>query len=316
MTFITSTITSANPAADLYTAIAGALSSEGYTLVDTVVISTRTHKVWKCPAANNAAGKDWYLDVTYTTSGAGSVWWIPYEAYDPVTHLAYRGPVATASGSLDAVTYSRNGATGAALESALVGIHAGVNTTALLTTPSSSFGYWISVTPNRLIGNVTATPAFLLYAGLYEPTAEYSAIAGADLFPLVMCRLNPGSTSWASAGSAPSTASGGIIRVPKATVLTGWDSTLAIYSDVGNALWLPQIPAGSQLINNRSVAKLAIGTGTNASPVGQYGYLYDVRACQADATVTRGDTVTLSGDATQWRLASSVSGSAAMYRAA
>src|SRR3954469_25016645 len=143
----------ANPAATLYATLAGGLTTAGFTLVDTQVISTRTHKVWKSAAANNAQGLDWFLDAVYTTTGAGSLWLFPMEFYDPATHLATRmvhGGLS--STTIDQTFYSINGATAFTLESASWPLNASNATGLPLLTSTSSFGYWFSVTGDRVIG--------------------------------------------------------------------------------------------------------------------------------------------------------------------
>lgn len=188
MTYTSGSLTSANPAADLYTPMASALTTAGFTLVDTVVISTRTHKVWKSAAANNAQGLDWYLDVAYTTTGAGSIWLGAFEFYDPATHLAYRGGYNPNDTSASEGTYySRYGASGFALETNWTYITCNV---AQINTQTSNFAYWMSVTTDRVMVMTSVTPTSVMYCGFFDMYAPWANKIGALAYPLVTCTVN------------------------------------------------------------------------------------------------------------------------------
>src|SRR3954466_3352347 len=151
MAYNTGAITDPSPGATLHTALASLLTTAGYSLVDTVVISTRTHKVWKSPAASNAANLDWYLDIAYTTTGNGNKWFLPFEGYDPSTDLGLRGIVSgTSITTIDATPGSRFGATASSLESGnWFGPVQG--TSMALTMTTATFTYWASITADRVI---------------------------------------------------------------------------------------------------------------------------------------------------------------------
>ncbi|MFD6699678.1 MULTISPECIES: hypothetical protein [unclassified Microbacterium] len=300
MAYITNTITSANPGLDLHTAMASALTTAGYTLVDTVVISTRTHKVWKCPAANNTAGLDWYLDIAYPTTGNGNMSILPFESYDPATHLALRGIIASGSTTIDATTFSVNGATSAALESASNCLHAGnavAGNQLVLTT--SSFGYWISITGNRVIALTSADPTFVVYAGMHSPSGAHATAAGAKLFPLIFAKINAFSANSTST-NAPSSTACGLTRLPQLSSLTstGWRYQLQAASAFPLAA-LPQIPSGATgafpLATSPILAIAGIADLTQGAQ-GWWGTFYDLMLVNAAATVSRGDTITIGTD--------------------
>ncbi len=326
MTFITSTITSANPAADLYTALASALSGEGYQLVDTVVISTRTHKVWKCPAANNSAGVDFYLDVAYQTSGTGYLQVMPFEDYNATTHLAFRGAVATSATTLDAPTGSFHGATGYALESAPGGITAATaNVLRGGSLPVTSFGYWISVTPDRVIMLTSVDATHINYVGLYTPSTEYAAAAAGGLVPLCVLRLwgtsangNAGfdsSSSMSMATSSASTCDAALTRVYPSPA-TSWERSVIALSRNNEAL-RPKIPSGLATSYPRVGVAIDLWARIGATAPTRYGALKDVYSVLAESNVVRGDTIVLEGDATQWRASTvDTSGKALLFRAA
>lgn len=296
MAYGTSTIASANPSADLYTALATLLTTAGYTLVDTQVISTRTHKVWKSAAANNAAGKDFYLDFAYTTSGAGNLTVFPFEDYNATTHLAFRGPVAAGSATVDATTFSLNGSTGAALESAVGGIHAGnAATNHQLVVTTASFGYWASVTGDRVILLSSADPSAVIYAGMYSPSSAYASAAGAGLYPLVFVKLfqsfSPGvSTSAAAAVSAWAS----LTRIAPKTTISAWTYQVSVACALGTGIAnLPLVPSGDVTMHPLAGCEVNVYGGGNSGTYGLFGKLIDVEVIPAAGTVSRGDTITL-----------------------
>jgi len=189
MTYIASSLTSANPAADLYTAMATALSTAGFTLVDTVVISTRTHKVWKSAAGSNAQGLDWYLDVAYTTTGNGSVWLGAFEDYNATTHVGTRGPYNNGNdtNNPESTFYSRFGATTSALETSWTHIS---NNVSQIQVQTSAFAYWISITTDRVIAMTSVAPTSVMYCGFFEMYTPWANKIGALAYPLVSCTVN------------------------------------------------------------------------------------------------------------------------------
>jgi hypothetical protein len=298
MTFITPTIPAdANPGPLVYAELETALLGVGYTLEDTVVIGARTHKVLKSAAAGNTRGLDWYLDVSYPTTGvATGLLLAPFEGYDPATDVALRGPISTSSSTLDATTYSRYGATASALETnwANTGSHTSLDTPL----STASFGVWASVTRDRVVVMASTEPTQASYAGFFTPTAAHIAHAGAALFPLVMTRLS-GATDRASSTSAASSPAS-VTRLPKMSSVN-WGAqcivgpnTMRMNGKVGSLV--------SEIDGRVTSAPFVVGlgwntwTGAGTVPANFAGELDGVQCAWADGVVTRGDTVTVDGD--------------------
>lgn len=312
MTYITGTITDANPAAALYTALAPALTAAGYTLVDTVVISTRTHKVWKSAAANNTYALDWYLDIAYTTTGAGNLFVCPYEFYDPATDLAQRGPQYVSSTTIEQTFFSQFGATAHTLEQASANVFAGANTLMALTCSTASFGYWISVTGNRVLLLGSNTPGVVVYAGFYTPVAAFAATGGAALFPLVLASVQEPGT--ATPAGTVTTTRAGVTRLPRLpTGAINWAlqsaGIMPAYGQNSAYSSLTRIPDGSiSMLGGRYVSPLLLSViSTTGVSGGTYGVLDGLTGGWSAATVTRGDTITIDGN--PWIAGSSNAGS-------
>jgi len=288
MTYITGTVTNANPGVTLYNLMATELTALGFTLTDTVVVSTRTHKIWLSAAAGNAIGKDWYLDVVYTTTGAGTLFLGVMEFFDPATDLAYRAAY-SGSRSSDATYYSPFGATGLALEGtwgyvATAAAHS--NSNGNLDLPSSAFGYWITLTRDRVIVLLSSNPAHMLYAGAYAPSAGHAAAAGADVYPLFAGKFN-------NSGPLGSLAVG-ITRLPKFTTAStvAWNlkATSAIVG-VSTTIEPPGFPADVTVAGPRLAAAIPLSTvGGSVFPRAYLGVFRDLATMTGDATVARGDT--------------------------
>lgn len=313
MAFVYGTISDASPGATLYTAIADGLSSEGFTLVDTVVISTRTHKVWKCPAASNSHNLDWYLDVVYSTTGAGNMWFAPFEYFDPATDLGYRGIFSSSSSSpIDTTTFSRYGATGYALETNWSTISTGLN----FSTSAASFGYWISITPNRIAALSSVAANDVIYSGFYNPHPLHIAAAGMSiLYPLVCTKLH------SSGDSGGLNTEAAFTRVPGATG-TGYHFYYSLRiktSAVTNFFSMPALPSGSTTgFSVRGATPVILMTDDSyTGPATIWGTLHDVAATRTAYTVVRGDTTTISGN--PWILtnssAASGTGTSVLFKA-
>jgi hypothetical protein len=286
----------ANPGPLVHTALATKLLAQGWTLEDTVVISTRTHKVYKSAAAGNTYGLDWFLDISYPTTGIASTLLLaPFEGYTAASDLALRGPVSfSTSTAPDATTYSRYGATAQALETNWT------NNTLFtaLDTPLSTSAFVInaSVTRDRVILMASTEATQVSYCGFFTPTAAHAAHAGAAMFPLIMTRLSGAAdrTSNNSAGSV----SAALTRIPKAPTISNWGShcivgaiTMRLNGRVGSA--------ASDGDNQITTSPLLVGMGgitwVNGG-VSQIGELDGLQVAWADAAVTRGDVVTVDGD--------------------
>lgn len=325
MTYITGTITDPNPGPALYALIGPAFTSAGMTLVDTVVISARTHKIWLSPGASNAIGKDFYYDVAYTTAGAGQLFIGVMEFFDAATDLGYRmqwnGNVAVKPS--DAVYFSPFGATGATLEAGASGVnpHAGngadQDSNANLAIGTAAFGYWITITKDRVIAMVSASPTRMVYAGTYIPNAVFAAAAGADLYPVIGAKLGV-------AGGLQNPYSTWLTRLPKLVTATGTTWLFQTVAPLGtsttnNLFRLPGIPNDLATVYPRSAALFTVGTvGLSGSTAGVWpsaylGQLRDVANIGAEATVVRGDTV--SDGTNSWVLSSSAGGMACLFKA-
>lgn len=283
MTYISGTLTDSNAPATLYGACATALGSAGYTLVDTVVIATKTHKVWKSPAGSNLAALDWYLDVAYTTTGAGSLWMTPFEFFDPATDLGYRGPYSAASASVDAASGTRYGAAGSALETNWS--PSAVLANAGLVCPATSFAYWISITTNRVMMMGSINPTYIHYTGLYEPDPLWAARA-TNLFPLWTGRLADGYLSVNTEKA--------LIRVSPFTAISAW-SAMGNPTGAVQVSEAPAIPGGITTGSPFVATRIQITGAAAPVPVPRFGYLYGVGVLPT-VGVVRGDTVTIGSD--------------------
>lgn len=313
MTYISGTLTSANPSADLYALMEPALTSAGYTLVDTVVISTRTHKIWRSNAAGNDANLNWFLDVTYTTTGAGNMWLSPFEDYNAATDTGIRGVVYDATTTVEQTYYSRYGAVGSALETNWT---AAVNTFNAIDVSTASFTYWISITQNRVIALSSISVEKVVYCGLWEPNATHAAYVGASSFPLVVGMLGAG--TMAAAGGVVGNA--GLTRIPFAPSVSRWTRCAVFwtghyftnhpeggYGALGaadvNPFYGNVLPKGKYvyMVFNTGTGTTGFSSdnaiyGSNANAAANVGKLKDVLSFLAASTVTRGDTVTINGE--------------------
>jgi hypothetical protein len=340
VTYTANSMTSANPAADLYTAMASALTSAGFTLADTQVISTRTHKVWKSAAANNSQGLDWYLDVAYTTTGAGSVWLGAFENYSSPNGI--RGPYNITSDTTtpDATTYSRYGATGSALETNWNHISSNI---AQIQTTTSAYAYFISITGDRVIAMTSVAPTTLNYCGLFDMYTPWANKIGAAAYPLITCTVNTPSSINASAHSPNVTAGSNVAsaasltrRPPVATVgangnFGGYGTALITTAFVdttsgtssGGGISAPLVPVdtGSSLFYDTArggrlqiINSWPSSTGGGVAGSGPaIGLLKDVGIFAASA-VTRGDTITISS--ATWVLSNTASNRCYGFKAA
>jgi hypothetical protein len=293
MTYWEETIAAdANPGPLVHTALATKLLALGWTLEDTVVIGARTHKVYKSAAAGNTYSLDWFLDISYPTTGtATGLLLTPFEGYDAATDLATRGPYSASNTTLDATTYSRFGATALGLESGW----ANSSTYTQLDTPLTTAGFVIdaSVTRDRVVLLSSTEGTQVSYCGFFEPTAAHAAHAGADLFPLITVRM--AGTSDRNSGTAAGSTAAALTRVPKMTSVS-WSShcivgpnTMRMNGRAGTA--------ASELDNQVTAAPfiVAAGGGNWTSGLASHiGELIGVQCVWSD-TVSRGDVFTVDG---------------------
>jgi hypothetical protein len=283
----------ANPGPLVHTALATKLLALGWTLDDTVVIGARTHKVYKSAAAGNTYTLDWYLDVSYPTTGvATGVLITPFEGYTAASDVALRGPYAASSATLDATTYSRFGATTSALETnwANTGSHTSLDTPL----STSAFVINASVTRDRVILMASTEATQMSYAGFFTPTAAHAAHAGAALFPLIVTRLSGASdrTPTTTAG----TIAAALTRIPKLSAVANWGSHCIVGP---NTMRLNGRVGGSASEGDGQITTVPflVGIGSNAwgTASSQIGELDGVQVGYADAAVVRGDVVTVGG---------------------
>jgi hypothetical protein len=294
MTYWEETIAAdANPGPLVYTALATKLLALGWTLEDTVVIGARTHKVLKSAAVGNTYNLDWFLDISYPTTGVASgLLLCPFEGYTAASDVALRGPYTGSNTTLDASTYSRFGATTLSLESWSGNSAAATSLDTPLST--AAFVIYASVTRDRVILLSSTEPSQASYAGFFTPTAAHAAHAGAAMFPLVMTRLS-GAVDRVST-SAESTLAAAVTRVPKLASIN-WSNccivgpaSMRMNGRIGGAA-----SGGDNQVTTVPFLVGIGGAGWASATVAQVGELSGVQVGWADATVARGDVVTIGG---------------------
>lgn len=300
MAFITGSITNANPGPTLYALIETAALGIGWTLDDTVVIGSNTHKVLKSAAAGNTYGLDWYLDINYPTTGTtGGMRFAPFEGYTAASDVGLRGPYGhLSSTTLDPTTYSRYGATTQALETNWMNTAAQTGVSATLST--SAFTYWVSVTRDRIMLMTSLQVANVFYTGFFTPTALHTSHAGASLFPLVMCRPTVNANALSAGGATSSLA---FTRVPKASSIS-WNQSGVAAND-GNAIaWALAGQVGvasSEFTGLTQIIPIPVAMGNSvvsaaASSIAHVGYLDGLATGFVVSTAVRGDTITVGSD--------------------
>lgn len=311
MSFITNTITNANPGPALYADIETAMLALGWTLVDTVVIGSNTHKVLKSAGASggNTYGLDWYLDINYPTTGVtGGIRFAPFEGYNATTHVGTNGPYNSNNTTIDATVYSRFGSTGSALETNWNNTASNGFSMALQTT---AFTYNISVTRDYIVGQLSNTLGAIFYTGFFTPTSAFSSNAGASLYPLIQT-VNTVSTT-TSAFSGSNTAC--LTRLPKATTLFSWQFHVATSGVQQANMEGIANTAVSPLTGRTAVSPLLVYASNQAQNVGQIipvnsanldsatiGTIDAVGYLRAAATTQQRDFVTISS--TNWYVTS------------
>ncbi len=299
MTFLTGSITNANPGPTLYAIIETAALALGYTLDDTVVIGGNTHKILKSAAAGNTYTLDWFLDINYPTTGVtGGIRFAPFEGYTAATDVGMRGPYSGASSTvIDATTYSRFGATGSALETNWT--NATTFTGLSLALSVSATSYWISITRDRIMVMLSTTPSGIAYAGFYTANSAHVSWAGAALYPLIM--TTPNNTGTAITNNSASTTTLAFTRIPKApTATVNWATSGVIPAQYGLAGGAPGVAVNNFTGETLLVPMMVqMGTSTNGTtytggaPVGvldgmAQGYIL--------SSAIRGDSVTIGAD--------------------
>ena len=302
MTFIQGSLTSATPAKALYDLIATALVSEGYDLVDTVAIGARTHKVWRSPAVGNSESLDWYLDYSYTTTNAGALLFSVFEDYDAVSHLGFRGIMDNLAAGIytqETTYYTRYGATGKTLESDFVK-PTSIYVSQTIATVTSGLGYWISVTPDRVLALTSVEDTRVYIAGFYEAVEPYrnAQEATGHFFPLCAGAYGMGENlTYLSLTRLPKYM-GQVTRIPhlQAQGALGVFARSGDLSGVWSSWAYPAIePSGSKIpasatpTSPSGASSRELAAGENAL----IAYLPDLLLFQASASVVRGDSITV-----------------------
>lgn len=308
-------INDANPGPALWASIDTVLIAQGWTLVDTVTISTRTHKIYKSAAAGNSRNLDWFLDISYPTTGiTGGMYIMPFEFYDPATDLGYGGIQAgSSSTTVDQTTFRRYGATGYSLE------HSNwMNNTAWtgidIPLSATSFSYWMSVTRDRLILFTTVEAGFFHYAGFFTPTSAHASHAGAQLFPLIVAHLGPTLAGTASSSSASPVGFTRAPRVPTGGAFNWFDCGGVggnIYQMLSGQIGVAPswVTGGYEILSDIPVF---IGSGSPSAAQtnsGLAGFLDGIALGWVSTSAVRGDTVTVGSD-TWYLISPSQSGTA------
>lgn len=309
MTFITGSITNANPGPALYTVIETAALADGWTLDDTRVIGANTHKVLKSAAAGNTYGLDWFLDINYPTTGiTGGIRFAAFEGYTSGTGLAVNGPYTGSSTVIDPTTYSRFGSTGSALETNWYNTAAHTAMSNMLST--SAFTYWVSITRDRIIVMLTTQPSIIHYAGFYTPTAAHASHAGASMFPLITTRVtttNSATTATSVSAASVATSTASLTRIPKITS-GNWNTNCSTWGGpqlvgtlgagvIGSGGLSPSEITGETTVTPVPIlAGSAVAATVGTTPSAFIGTLEDVGGASVVATSVRGDTVTIGAD--------------------
>lgn len=302
MTFITGTVTNANPGPTLYALIETPALAAGWTLDDTVVIGGNTHKVLKSAAAGNTYGLDWYLDINYPTTGiTGGMRFTPFEGYTAASDVGLRGPYSAANAVLDATTYSRFGATTSALETNWANSASYTALSATLST--STFTYWITITRDRIIVMTSLQATQVSYAGFFTPTSAHSSNAGAALFPLVTATVTANSASTSS--TTPSSVTMAFTRTPKLTSIPSWGSSayataqagvLGFFGSGQAGVAASEITGASQLVPVPILMGVGVTPGVGSTLSALAGYFDGVAAGYVLSSAVRGDSLTVGSD--------------------
>ena len=286
MAFISGPMTDSNAPKALYDLMEPQMLAIGWLLEDTVVLGVNTHKVFKSPAAGNAIGLDFWIIIRYTTTGNGTIAFANAEGYNVATHAATR-PSFTPSGStVEQVYFSALGTTPHALN------HANVFYVALGTVATASF-YSISMTRNRIVGQLLSSG--MVYCGLFTPTAEHAAWAGAALFPLINTSFIQGFT-----GIETSSGGTGLTRMPRMPTGTQTWSNYGAGSTHADGLHSGIVGgAVSPVTGKRILVNALVYYWYNPATSADYlwfGWIEDVASGYTIGSAAKGDTVTIGPD--------------------
>jgi hypothetical protein len=300
MSYTNGSVNNANPGATLYALLETALLAIGFTLEDTVVISTRTHKILKSAAGGNTRGVDWYLDISFTTTGAGALMMAPFEGYTAASDLGIRGPYSANSTTFETTNYSAFGPTGNALETSWAN---SVSHTSLqlALVASTAFTYRFTYSRDRVVLSLSNAPTQILYAGFYTPTAAALSYQGGSCIPLIVCRIASGGS--ANSSTSASTVTAAFTRLPKypdisATYMnSGWGGSCLVAANqllLGGRAGDFVHPGSGDLAY--SPYCVMMGGSSSGFNTGLVGYLDGVLMGYTSATSALGDTVVQGSD--------------------
>jgi hypothetical protein len=285
MSFSSGTISgSATPAAALMSALHTAINAHaGWTYIEEVTSGTITTRIYRCNAATNTHGIDFYVGIKRASDASLAVIPVVFESWTtggtgtvafPVTTTALAGGTLTpdASGRYNGAT-----ASGTALTNCLLG-NLVVNTTSF---------YWnCSITNDRIIfGYLSGGSSGGVYAGAYE------RLYSSAIDPSPVCLIQPLSEKV----NIGSTAIAMFTRelAPFSSLANNWKG----YMQQATYVLGPHNPATSTDLTTGfySAAKCLVGGATSATRASARGRLYDILDCTPGTPGVTGDTATIGG---------------------
>lgn len=276
MAYSSGTITSANPAADLYAAIVTAFDAhDNWDIIENVVISSVNHQVWRNNGTGTGAndfGTNFYIALIYNPTGGTTLDVKAFESYDSSLDKLVR-PCVPVSSSLTPNANTSFGpetlSSGYTLDNTAVMVYA------RLATVTTGFDYYIQVSENRLcVATKFSTTDNAFYAGIFESLLA----AGSEPFPLCVI----GTTGQENAIGTDM----GVSRHPGKTVaasnnfkfqLTNWSAVSGTAEQ-------------NDLMHGAAVASRALIRGIDADAAtygGPRGLLYDCVYLPDGTTATR-----------------------------
>lgn len=311
MAFSSGTI-SANFAPALQSALVALAQQAGFTLIDTVTATsgsnTATHKILQSPTPT-IQSSTWVLDIVVC---GNSLSMCACETWDATAHTgtgfcgtSYNG-VSFNSVLIPSGTFEQKNVAGAGASAIGYG-----NATSQQTL-SSTFGWWASMTANRVILMTSLNPTVLDYAGLFAPFTDVAQGWGSTRYPIVSLEMNSNSNTssysnsfFTEYGGTGNQTVSGISRLPGLST--------APYRYVVGTGGIFRTPGGGSLpaltqSDGRPVPIVPVGVvSTDTGDLGILGLVVDVGIVRASSTVARGDTVSVGSDT--WVLSTAGSGS-------
>lgn len=299
-----SRLTQANPAEDMYNLIAAAFTAHAaYEFVETWVVTTATHHVWKCKGALNSMGADYFLVFSrLNAAGSLSLNVALCEQYNATTHVISKAvPTITST----AATPQADGTFTAATTTLSTQTTSETNVfRAQATGSTSAYDYWLITTNDGFwFGTRVGSSNYGFLVSTYD---KLITPASADVFPVVL--MGTGT----SASESTSSIAGGCTRHPLVTTsqarmwgvrallsagsVLAWTSPMNVYgASVGNPGSLYQ--EGRPLASRVAVVNWATVTTYSSAATGDVrGLFRNLLISQATAAVVMGDTITVGSD--------------------